>query len=274
MPPSEERIAAVRREFDTLIRPLDFHVKTQRMDHFDLTWFALDGEAQRLADRYSTVELVYSLWAYLDDTNREAEAAVVLLAKTGKKMMYPALTFRNATRPGNWSQFRTGYLDYCRIACRQVLGEPEYWYPHKVLFDFKTGRDYRVEAGDSISRGEYRDALMGPECLAQLGSDALPFFLARLADATPEECSVEVGGGALPVLAVRYFYLLRLTEQTSVQSILDYKRAHRELTQRQALALDTVLEAVRSKKYRPFYMARSDWAAKPPTNAVLHGQAR
>lgn len=126
----------IRAAFLEVPRPLSYECRTKEGDHFTLSWIELSGPTRSFADKYSFEELVYAFWPWLDDSEHQPEVAILLLGINGRKMMRPQkLTYVDSRRPGNWKSLAPGYLDVCKIACRSALGQPDWWYPHQVLFD-------------------------------------------------------------------------------------------------------------------------------------------
>jgi hypothetical protein len=139
--PEESQCQAVRKRFQDLARPLPYRYVVDTpsrsiFSHDAKSHFELSGDAMRLVEQTAVPDLVYGLWTCLDDTQTEAEAYIVLSVATKRRILADLrFAYRSATDPGNWPRLRQQQVELCRRACRQVLGEPECWYPHKVLFD-------------------------------------------------------------------------------------------------------------------------------------------
>lgn len=235
-----------------------------------------------------------------------------------------ALDFIDAARPGSWPQSRPYAVDKCRRLCRSVLGQPEWWYPHPVLFDrglvlaesktnaavraahidamvkaladpkirgenplevnnillildalkareavqtfvdylfydWRTGGDYCLREGDLIPPPRYdpnkpnnlsQVQLPAFMYLPRLGDVSVPLVIRRLANATEEERSVEIGGGAAPAIAIKYFMWLRLTEKQALDAIADFQSKEEDLSEEQKATLAEVTAAILEKKYR------------------------
>ena len=338
----DNRVMDVRQAFLGLPRPLGYEMKSKH-DYVDtLTWIVLTGETAQFANKYSTNELIYALWPYLDNHEYNAEAAIILLGTTGRKFLSPLiLTYKDRRQPGNWSYLRSDYLDNCKIACRTALKQPNWWYPHKVFFDRKTvlaesktnaivraayvaamqkaladpkiRTENPLEVHNIISclyildkkaavsnfvdyifydfknGGDLRrkhEKLTGNDILVEghpvglvafgnMGDEYLPLVLERFSKATPEERSIEVGGGAMPMLAIYYFHSIRYSEEQALKAIESFKTSNTNLTKEQIAALDEIGDAIRTKKYRPDYfrmheLGRPDWSAPSPTNSLSH----
>jgi hypothetical protein len=332
--PSEERLTVVRKQFMTIKHPLSFHLnveKTSSSVKYDNSraFIVLDDDAKRLAEVNTENELIHGLWPFLDEHAYDSDAMLILLAcvhahvSEGYAIHYDA----RSDDPDSWPRQREDMIAFCKTQCRRFLGQPEWWYPHKVLFDrdtvlaesktnalartayiaamqkaladpkirsdnplevksilgllceldaneaatnfcdylfydWKTASEHRIQEHDKSDQGIYPvSSLAAIACLARLGEKSMPQVFDRFANATPEECSMQVGGGGLPILAIRYFYLQFMKETDAVKKLEDYKQEHPNLTELQITALNSILDAIKTKKYRPFFMDHSDWAA-------------
>ena len=71
-----------------------------------------------------------------------------------------------------------------------------------------------------------------------------------------------VGGGAMPLIAVTYFWSLhnngrygpQVTPEQSVNMIDSFKGSRSDLSADELSALDEIIEAIKSRKYRAWYM--------------------
>jgi hypothetical protein len=128
-----------------------------------------------------------------------------------------------------------------------------------MFYDWRAGRDYRLNDGDMLPLPRY-DASK-PHNLAQvqlpvllylprLGDVSVPMVLRRFANATDEERSVAVGGGAATAIVIKYFMWLRFTEQQALDAIADYQNKERDLSKEQIGALGELADAIKTKKYR------------------------
>jgi len=79
--------------------------------------------------------------------------------------------------------------------------------------------------------------------------------------------SCEIGGGGLPLLSINYFWLMHIKEAQAVECVEAFIRAHQDYTEQQIANLNVILDAIKTKKYRPFFMNGSDWFAPVATNA-------
>ncbi len=131
-----EDAVKLRAEFLEQALPISYepHVKTG--DRFHLSWVELSGRTRSFASRHTLHELIYAFWPWLDDPEHAPEATILLLGVTHREMMRPhRLSYVDRSHPGNWAALAPGYVDECKIECRAALNQPEWWYPHPMLFD-------------------------------------------------------------------------------------------------------------------------------------------
>jgi len=130
-----------------------------------------------------------------------------------------------------------------------------------MFYDWRTASDYRLGCEDDIkpiannqvlrkSHNVYVAPVPCTTYLPRLGAGTITNVLGRLADCTKEELSVLPGGGAAPAFAVNYFIRLGYSEPKARAAITAYKLAHSDLSERQKAALDEIMEAITTKKYR------------------------
>lgn len=279
------------------------------------------GETANFIGKYDLPTLALSLWPLLDDPARAADASACLFGAM-------------KTQLGGTSPAIVKDTQLCKWAVRRAFNQPNWWYPHQILFDretvliesktsavvranyiaamqkaladpkirtenplevksilgllcelkaveavatfcdylffdWKTGSDYIIQDVERTKLGEYpSSALAAIACLARLGEPCFPDVINCFANATDIEYSAIQGGKGVPILATRYFHLRMMKEEDALQKIDAYKKSHRSLTDRQAARLDTLVNDIRAKKYRPSSMKGSDWAA--PSNAVTN----
>jgi hypothetical protein len=320
-----EEAVRLRAEFLAQALPVSYETHVKAGAHFHLSWIELTGRTKSFATKHSAQELIYAFWPWFDDPAHAPEATILLLGLTGRKMMTrQKLSYADTAHPGNWSELATSCIDECKIECRSALNQPNWWYPHQVLFDretvltesktsavvrasyiaamqkalanpkirtenplevksiletlcvldareaaqsvvdymfydWRTASDYRLQEGDMISHTERASnkphnlsniQLPAFLYLPRFGDACVPLVIARLANATVEERSVNTGGGATPAIAISYFMWLHYTEKQAVDAIRAYKRSHTELTEMQLGALSELLDAIESKKFR------------------------
>lgn len=127
-----------------------------------------------------------------------------------------------------------------------------------MFYDWRTASDYRLGEGDLIPPSKYdpykpnnlsQVQLPAFMYLPRLGDIGVPLALRRLSDATAEERSTEVGGGATPIIAIQYFRWLLYTEQQALKAVTDYQGGA-ELSQSQKEALAEIIEVIVKKKHR------------------------
>ena len=315
--PYEALVAKIGQEFLTISKHVDYRIEVtrpRRSVRFDdgSSRIRLKGAALDMSKRYTLADLATGLWCYLDDPDHVLAASVILYAKAGETFMGAG----GGGRPGNGES--------CKVTVRRALGQPEWWYPHPVLFDrgrvlaesktnavvraahieamvkaladpkirtenpleannillildalkareavqtfvdymfydWRTGGDYRLREGDLIPPPRYdpnkpnnlsQVQLPAFMYLPRLGDVSVPLVLHRIANATAEERSVDVGGGAAPAIVIEYFRWLRFTEQQALDAIADYQSKHEDLSEEQKTALEEVAAAIREKKYR------------------------
>ena len=318
----------IRAEFAGIAQPIHYESSTKRGDHFTLSWIELNDGARMFGEKYSAKELIYALWPWLDDAGHAPEATIMLLGVTGRQMMRSQkLTYVDSGKPGNWTSLAPGYIDECKIACRLALNQPDWWYPHQVLFnrdailaesktneltranyvstmqkaladpavrtgnpleansillilsaldakeaapmfvdyaffDFKTGNDYRRSSGNTNNFSDvYLQVLPSTTVLPRLGKEFVPLVLKRLSNATPEDQSIQAGGGATPVLAILYFIQVGLSENEA-QQVVEQGLKDRNLTDAQRAALTEIKTAITNKLYRPDWLRQSSIASK------------
>ena len=339
VPPAAERIDQLKREFESLHRPLEVGTfvvspsNSTRLYAPDAI-VTIGGDGKQFLDRMTTAEAVYTLWPYLSDTNHDAEATLLLLSKLREGISSSApLTQNSDSVVKYWPKDRKGMVARCKRCCQIAMVKETWWYPHKVLFDRKTvlaesktnaavraayvaamqkaladpkiRTENPLEANDILgylyildknaaasnfvdyifydarNKGEFRrkhEKLAGNDihndgfavglvALGSMGDQYLPRVLERFSKATPEERSVSVGGGALPMHAIHYFYAIRYSEEQALKAIESFKASNSNLTTNQIAALDEISAAIRTKKYRPDYFrmhedGRPDWSAQ------------
>jgi len=330
----QRRVEEALKDFAALPRPLEYIAKSREIDMGDhVSWLELRGETRRFAEKYDVRVLAYALWPMMDAKKGDADAVIVMFGKIKQYDASPdKLTYRSYADQGNWARLRDSYIDACKIAYRQALGQPDWWYPHPVLFDrdtvladsasnaavrsryiaemqkalvdpkiraenplevssilmtlfalnateaaetfvdymfydWRAAHDYRLLEGDFGSptnglpgrpHSFYQVQVPCTLYLPRLGESCVPFVIKRFADGTPEERSVEIGGGALPAFAVYYFVLLHYTEAKAVDAITAYEHLHPELSARQLDALNEIVVAIEKKKYRSDRFLLSD----------------
>ena len=330
--PNGEEAVKLRGEFLAQAVPISYEPHVKQADQFHISWIELTGRTQAFAERHSATDLIYAFWPWFDNPQHAPEATVLLLGVTHREMMRPQrLSYVDRANPGNWARLASGYMDECKIACRLALNQPDWWYPHKVLFDrdtvlaetksngvvrasyiaamqkalsdpkiqtenplevknvleilsalkakeaahtfvdymfydWRRGRDYRLQVGEAPRRdcstnelarfehGNIGSLIQSPlPCitfLPLLGDSCVASVIQRLADCSPEERSMFVGGGAAPACVIYYFIYCKYTEGQAIGAIEAFKRSHPELRTDQIAILDEVLDAIRTKKYR------------------------
>jgi len=327
--PSRADVERARAAFLKISRPLAYKYvvdrKAQSPFGYALSHIELFRDAKEFAKKTPATDLIYALWPFLTNHTYDAEAFIILQGALEPKMAGDwGLNFLDAAHPGTWPQSRRYAVAHCQWLCRSALGQPEWWYPHPVLFDrgrvlaesktnavvraahieamvkaladpkirtenpleannillildalkareavqtfvdymfydWRTGGDYRLREGDLIPPPRYdpnkpnnlsQVQLPAFMYLPRLGDVSVPLVLRRLANATEEERSVEIGGGAAPAIAVKYFMWLRFTEQQALDAIADFQSKEEELSTEQKAALAEVTAAILEKKYR------------------------
>ncbi len=134
-----EEAVRLRAEFLAQALPISYETHVKAGAHFHLSWIELTGRTKSFATRHSAQELIYAFWPWLDDPAHAPEATILLLGLTGRKMMTPQkLSYTDKTHSGNWSDLADSCIDECKIECRGTLNQPNWWYPHQILFDRET----------------------------------------------------------------------------------------------------------------------------------------
>lgn len=138
-----------------------------------------------------------------------------------------------------------------------------------MFFDKNRGSDFRLIEGDM-------DVLIGKRsqsmrvfynrhvptagslwCVTWAGTNFAPRIIERFSQATPEEMSMEVGGGAFPFLAYRYFAMLqrkgrhggRFTPEECIQMVQSFIDSHSTLSLAQKTNLDKIIDVIRTRKW-------------------------
>ena len=156
--PPDTRNAAVRQAFRELERPIEYILLRQGDSHGPMSFISLQGGASAFARRYSAAELVYALWPLLDSPEDDADAALILMGKLNVTLYTDSFTYRQPSERGNWSAMRTYCVETCRIYARRALGQPEWWYPHPVLFD--RGRVLAESKTNAVVRAAHIEAMV------------------------------------------------------------------------------------------------------------------
>ncbi len=123
----EDRIAKARQEFLAIHGRVPYRFV---VDKEPTTWkyddaqshVQLEGAAMDLAKRYGVADLAAALWGFLDDTQYASDACACLYGTVKAKL------------PGRSPKILQDAA-YCKWVVRDALNQPDYWYPHKVLFD-------------------------------------------------------------------------------------------------------------------------------------------
>jgi hypothetical protein len=131
-----------------------------------------------------------------------------------------------------------------------------------ALFDVNTGKDYRRNCDNTNKFNDvYRQVLPCTTVLPRLGKEFVPLVLKRLSNATQEEQSIEIGGGATPVLAILYFIQVGLSENEALQAVEQCLK-DRNLINAQRAALCEVHAAIKDKLYRPEWLRQTSITSK------------
>ena len=161
--PSRADVERARAAFLKLSRPLAYKYVVDRpaRDPFEyaLSHIALHKDAKALAEGTPAMVLVYALWPFLTNQTYDAEAFIILQGALEPKMAGDwGLDFIDAAHPGSWPRVRPYAIDKCRRLCRSVLGQPEWWYPHPVLFD--RGRVLAESKTNAVVRAAHIEAMV------------------------------------------------------------------------------------------------------------------
>jgi len=151
--PGPEIVAAVQSNFLLLERPLSFNCRViddpeRRLKTGIPIWdqwmiVTLRGEAAEFARQYTTNELIYALWPYLEIEKdyRDAEVFMVLAGGLDVKFLPsgdpPLPTFKSARRPGNWRAHAPKHVRRLKSSLAYMLGKPYNWHGPgpRYLFD-------------------------------------------------------------------------------------------------------------------------------------------
>lgn len=135
-------------------------------------------------------------------------------------------------------------------------------YIDYAFFDLKRGIDFRRQFSDTNTLGDvYLEVLPITTIIPRLGIDAVPVVLNRFANATIEERSLGIGGGASSVLAVLYFIQAGLSEEDAI-NVVNNKLKERTLTDMQRDSLNEIRGAIQNKLYRPDWLRRTSIKSK------------
>jgi len=336
--PDTNRVEKLKREFLSLKRPIavgTFVEKTSTSLAFgnSIAYVTIGGDGKNFLEKSTVEELTYALWPFFEDDKYDADATLMLLCKLHVRISATyELTQDSQSVKRFWPTERKGMIRLCKRSCQFALGEPDWWYPHLVLFDREkvlaecndnpvarasyiaamqkalanpnirtenplgvdetlgvlsalhaveaaptyvsyllfdrtTGGDFRLATTNAMQLVDKTDSLPFENCLPQLKLKVAPLVLARIANATHDEMSCEIGGGGLPLLSINYFWLMHIREAQAVECVEAFIRAHQDYAEQQIANLDTILDAIKTKKYRPFFMNGSDWSAPVAANA-------
>lgn len=149
--PYEALVAKIGQEFLTISKHVDYRIEVtrpRRSVRFDdgSSRIRLKGAALDMSKRYTLADLATGLWCYLDDPDHVLAASVILYAKAGETFMGAG----GGGRPGNGES--------CKVTVRRALGQPEWWYPHPVLFD--RGRVLAESKTNAVVRAAHIEAMV------------------------------------------------------------------------------------------------------------------
>jgi hypothetical protein len=149
-----------------------------------------------------------------------------------------------------------------------------------LFYDFRCAGDYRISAkemesvmeGSPLPNGFVNIPIACLRILPRLGTKGVEPFIAKLANTTRQERSLEVGGGGAVAFAICYFIRLEISEKQALKHITDYKMTLASLSQEQLVALEEVVDAIKEKKYRTDGLLKNSssviqgWAPSSKTN--------
>ena len=337
--PNTNRIAQLKQAFLLLNRPIDVSTfveqpSTSALYDNSVAYVTIGGDGKRFLESAPTLDLCYALWPFLENPQYDADSALMLFCKLHERIIARYELTQNSQSVANyWPTERAGIIKRCKRLCQVALHQPDWWYPHQVLFDREkvlaeskdnrvarasyiaamqkaladpnirtenplgveetisllsalnarnsastlvsyllfdktTGMDFRLSSVSQLTRGilgNDKPPFVG--YLPWLKREPLSLIFKRIADATPEEMSCEVGGGAIPYFMIDYFWIIDVSEKDAIDLINGYIHTCPDLSGKQCANLVIIIDAIRTKKYRPFFMKGSDWAAPIATNA-------
>lgn len=135
------------------------------------------------------------------------------------------------------------------------------------FWDPRSGGDYRIKSGDSFDRKTYECDKGFAYGMARLGRENIGVVLRRYANTTPEERSMQVGGGGAPALVLHYLKELEMSPTDAENDIEVFIKHTSGLTEGQARVLRELQTIVKDKRYRPARFT-GEWAPVSGTNAV------
>lgn len=138
-----------------------------------------------------------------------------------------------------------------------------------MFYDTNRGSDFRLIDGDldvltgrrsqseRVASHQHAPTAGSLWCVTWAGTNFVPKVLERLSQATPEEMSMDVGGGAVPFLAFKYFAALRnggrsdskLTPDECVRMIQSYKGCHPTMSAEQKTRLDVIIDVIEKRTW-------------------------
>jgi hypothetical protein len=139
--PDTNRVEQLKREFLSLKRPIDVGTfvekpSTSLVIGNSIAYVTIGGDGKKFLEKATVKEVVYALWPFLDGVEHDADAALMLLCKLHVRISAGyELTQDSQSAKRSWPRERTGIVRVCKRSSQFALAEPDWWYPHNVLFD-------------------------------------------------------------------------------------------------------------------------------------------
>ena len=143
--PSVEKIKQIQKEFEELKRPLGYECnKRPGSGTVDSPpyywWISLTDETKIFADKYTTNELAYSLWKYLEKPENcyDADAFIILSGKVKSQYTGSIITYKSKVDTGNWDKMKNR-IKLVEHDVGRSLGHPDVsWFPVKLRFNLQS----------------------------------------------------------------------------------------------------------------------------------------
>ena len=163
-PPPAARLVEIRDAFVKMPRPIAYDIVVHRGGWSGNTFrVPLKGKTQSWATQFSTWELIYALWPYLDNRRYDAEACILLTGKIGSVHVGSTYTtFVDQSNLGDWDHERRMLVEWCKSDCRVAVGQSSnpFWKPHQVLFQYDY-KKFQAMADKPVERAEWIEKLRG-----------------------------------------------------------------------------------------------------------------
>ena len=152
---SSDRKNLIVHQFMRLQRPIQFDQTEYFSEFGSLYEIRLRGAWEIFSNQFTPEELVYSLWALLDDEVFDAETAVTLYGKTGIRFTgrFLAPPFVGG-HPSDWGQHRDAVIRSCKWDIRRDLHLDSAWTPHEIVFVLPSDSELKTIGSDPVRRAD------------------------------------------------------------------------------------------------------------------------